>query len=169
MGAPFHLVNNRSFSTVLPSISTLRTHSEPILNRSAFWCLRYSCRSCTQSAPILMHRRERFVLGEVNTVPLPGMYCKVRSMEIVPASKSTSDQRRPQISPRRAPVNKASCVMTLNCVGASCKACNSRATSNSSRACTSISSALGASARLQGFSGTSPHCTAFVNTLDNIR
>ena len=36
MGAPFHLVNNRSFSTVLPSISTLRTHSEPILNRSAF-------------------------------------------------------------------------------------------------------------------------------------
>ena len=115
MGAPFHLVNSKSFSTIFPAISTRRTHAVPILSRSARWCWRYSRSSCTHSGPILMHRRERFVLGVVNTVPLPGMYCTFRSMDSVPASKSTSHQRSPQISLRRAPVNKASCVITLNC------------------------------------------------------
>ena len=43
--------------------------------------------------------------------------CKVRSIEIVPASMSISDHRRGHISPRRAPVSKASCVITLYCVG----------------------------------------------------
>ena len=37
-------------------------------------------------------------------------------MEITPVVRLMSDQRRAQISPRRAPVNKASCVITENCV-----------------------------------------------------
>lgn len=100
---------------------------------------------------------------------LPGMCCKVRSIEIVPAPMSISDHRRAHISPRRAPVSRASCVITLYCVGASYKASSRRTTSFSSSARTSTSCAFGASARLHGFSVTSPHCTALVNTLDSIR
>lgn len=61
-----------------------------------------------------MHRRERLVLGDVNTIPSPGMNCTVRLIDNVPFSKSMSDQRNPQISPLLAPVSKASCVITLN-------------------------------------------------------
>ena len=122
-----------------------------------------------QSGPMRTHRRERFVFGGLNTAPMPGIVCNVLSMVIVPAVRSMSDQRRAHISPRRAPISKASCVMTLYCVGASCRAAKRRAMSFSSSACMSTSAALGDSARLQGLSAISPHCTALEKTLDNMR
>ena len=56
----------------------------------------------------LGHLLPRLVFGALNTRPIPGMDWTVRLMESVPFSKSTSDQRRAQISPRRAPSSKAS-------------------------------------------------------------
>ena len=104
-----------------------------------------------------MYRRERLVLGDVNTIPSAGMNCTVRLMDNVPFSKSMSDQRNPQISPLLAPVSKASCVITLKCTGAPASASKSLAMSSSSSVSTSISEAFGRSARAQGFSLISPH------------
>jgi len=109
IGSPFHFVNSISLSTTLPFSSvTLRTHAEPIRNLSAFWYRWYSCSSSTQSAPMRRHLLPRLVFGALNTRPIPGMDWTVRLMESVPFSKSMSDQRRAQISPRRAPSSKAS-------------------------------------------------------------
>ena len=110
-GAPSALVKIKSFLMVLPHISTVRTHADPMRKRCSRCIWRYSRSSSIQLSPTRIIRRERLVLGGAKTTPAPGILCIDRSKRIVARSKSTSAQRSAHSSSRRAPVNSASCVM----------------------------------------------------------
>ena len=64
-GAPSALVKIRSFLMVLPHISTVRTHADPMRKRCSRCIWRYSRSSSIQLSPTRIIRRERLVLGGV--------------------------------------------------------------------------------------------------------
>lgn len=74
-GAPSALVKIKSFLMVLPHISTVRTHADPMRNRCSRCIWRYSRSSSIQLSPTRIIRRERLVLGGAKTTPAPGILC----------------------------------------------------------------------------------------------
>ena len=76
-GAPSALVKIRSFLMVLPHISTVRTHADPMRKRCSRCIWRYSRSSSIQLSPTRIIRRERLVLGGAKTTPAPGILCMV--------------------------------------------------------------------------------------------
>ena len=85
-GAPSTLVKIRSFLMVLPHISTVRTHADPMRKRCSRCIWRYSRSSSIQLSPTRIIRRERLVLGGAKTTPAPGILCIDRSKRIVARS-----------------------------------------------------------------------------------
>lgn len=84
-GAPSALVKIKSFLMVLPHISTVRTHADPMRKRCSRCIWRYSRSSSIQLSPTRIIRRERLVLGGAKTTPAPGILCIDRSKRSLPA------------------------------------------------------------------------------------
>lgn len=98
-GVPSALVKIKSFLMVLPHISTVRTHADPMRKRCSRCIWRYSRSSSIQLSPTRIIRRERLVLGGAKTTPAPGILCIDRSKRIVARSKL--EQRYQRAASRR--------------------------------------------------------------------
>lgn len=92
-GAPSALVKIKSFLMVLPHISTVRTHADPMRKRCSRCIWRYSRSSSIQLSPTRIIRRERLVLGGAKTTPAPGILCIIEGKAIRKMKGLSSIQR----------------------------------------------------------------------------